>query len=165
MAPQPLKRSKHLLTLSKDHHAGLLFCWKIKEGLKKNIDLNRIEKYIAFFWEHHLREHFQEEETLLFNRVDDPLCLQAKTEHRQLENRLTRLSHHENETTQAYSEFAELLIKHIRFEERVLFPHLEIIMPASLLNNVGDFLIKQHAASLQDNYPDEFWVKQPDQLN
>lgn len=162
MIPQPLKRSKHLLALSKDHHAGLLFCWKIKEGLKRNIDLNRIKKYLTFFWKHHLKKHFQEEETLLFNRVEDTLCSQAKTEHRLLESRLNKLNHRENGTKKEYTEFTELLIKHIRFEERVLFPHLEVIMSASLLINVGEFLIKQHATSFQDDYQDEFWIHNDD---
>ena len=30
---KPLKRSKELAPLSREHHDGLLFAWKIKQGL------------------------------------------------------------------------------------------------------------------------------------
>lgn len=165
MTAQPIKRSKYLLTLSKDHHAGLLFCWKIKEGLKRNIELYRIKRYINFFWEHHLKEHFREEETLLFNRIDDPLSQQGKAEHRMLENRLNRLNYYENEAAEEYTLFAELLIKHIRFEERTLFPHLEVSLPLTVLSGIGAFLTQQNAASFPENYPDEFWVHKKDKTD
>lgn len=165
MTTQPIKRSKHLLTLSKDHHAGLLFCWKIKEGLKRNIELYRIRKYINFFWEHHLKEHFQEEETLLFVQIDDPLCQQGKTEHLMLKNRLQQLNYYENEAAEEYVLFAELLIKHIRFEERVLFPHLEAVLPLSVLSNIGEVLAQQNPAPFIEEYPDEFWISKKDKTD
>lgn len=155
---KPIKRSKYIVALSKDHHAGLLFCWKIKEGLKKNIELWRINKYINFFWGNHLKEHFGEEESLLFNRADDQLCKQGKKEHLMLVRRLNELNHHENENRDEYVLFAELLTKHIRFEERILFPHLEATLPLSVLNSVGEFLNLQHPVPFKDNYPDEFWT-------
>ena len=33
----PIKRSEYLKPLSRDHHQGLLLCWKIRTGLKKGI--------------------------------------------------------------------------------------------------------------------------------
>jgi len=158
MKNNPIKRSPHIISLSHDHHSGLLFCWKIKEGLKKGADLFRIKQYINFFWDHHLKAHFEEEEALLFNRADDELCKQGKKEHLMLIRRLNELNHYENENRDEYALFAELLIKHIRFEERTLFPHLETILPLSVLNNVGEFLNLQHPLPFKDNYLDEFWA-------
>ncbi|MCO5948608.1 hemerythrin domain-containing protein [Mucilaginibacter flavidus] len=165
MTTQPIKRSKHLLILSKDHHAGLLFCWKIKEGIKRNIELHRIKKYINFFWERHLKEHFHEEEALLFAQIDDLLCQQGRTEHLMLESRLQRLNYYENEAAEEYVLFAELLINHIRFEERVLFPHLETALPPSVLSNIGEVLAQQNPASFQEEYPDEFWITKKDKAD
>jgi hypothetical protein len=34
MGIKPIKRNKHLKWLSRDHHFGLLACWKIRQGLK-----------------------------------------------------------------------------------------------------------------------------------
>lgn len=156
---KPIKRSQYIAALSRDHHAGLLFCWKIKEGLRKNVPLDKILKYINFFWNSHLKEHFREEETLLFNRLSDELSRRGKSEHLMIEQHISRLNHQGGETADGYLAFAELVTTHIRFEERTLFPHLEAALPASVLRQVGDFLSAQHQETFIDNYPDEFWSK------
>jgi hemerythrin-like domain-containing protein len=158
MKNKPIKRNAEMVELSKDHHAGLLFCWKVKEGLKKDIELYRIKKYVNYFWNQHLKQHFQEEEALLFNRIDDSLSRQGIAEHQMLVNRINQLNHHENEKKDEYAAFTELLTSHIRFEERVLFPHLEANLSDSALRNIGEYLVKQHPAPFKDNYPDEFWT-------
>jgi len=156
---KPVKRSEHIAALSRDHHAGLLFCWKIKEGLRKNVPLDKILKYINFFWDGHLKEHFREEETLLFNQLDDGLGSRGRSEHLMIEERVHQLNHLGGEMTDEYFAFAELLTKHIRFEERILFPHLETALSASVLRQAGDFLSGELHAAFTDNYPDEFWSK------
>ena len=159
MENKPIKRSQPMVELSKDHHAGLLFSWKVKEGLKRNVELPRIKKYINYFWQHHLKQHFQEEEALLFNRIDaDALSQQGKNEHQMLQKHIGRLNHDENGENDNYLEFAELLIKHIRFEERILLPHLEQTLPESALKSVEAYLTQQHPVPFKDNYPDEFWT-------
>jgi hemerythrin-like domain-containing protein len=158
MENKPIKRSPHILVLSKDHHAGLLFCWKIKEGLKRNVELYRIKKYVNYFWEHHLKPHFGEEEALLFNQVDDNLSGQGKNEHQMLQKCINGLNRDENAIKDDYLEFAELLIRHIRFEERILFPHLEQTLPLPVLKSVEENLAQQHPAPFKDDYPDDFWI-------
>lgn len=156
---RPIRRSENIIALSRDHHAGLLFCWKIREGLRKDIPLAKILKYMNFFWEQHLKEHFREEEALLFNRLDDALSRQGKTEHLMLERRLHQLNSYGNEDASEFSSFADLLTRHIRFEERVLFPHLENTLPESVLASVGRYLSEQHTEPFTESYPDEFWAK------
>ncbi|QHS56592.1 hemerythrin domain-containing protein [Mucilaginibacter sp. 14171R-50] len=156
---KPIRRSEHIVTLSRDHHAGLLFCWKIREGLKKEIPLFKILKYMNFFWEEHLKAHFREEEALLFSRLDDPLSRQGKTEHLMLEERLRHLNHYENKSASEFMSFADLLTRHIRFEERTLFPHLENTLPESVLAPIGKYLAEQHREPFVESYPDEFWSK------
>lgn len=46
---KPIKRSGHLIQLSREHHFSLLFCWKVRTGIKKNIEKRRIIPYILFF--------------------------------------------------------------------------------------------------------------------
>ena len=84
MPEKPIKRNENLITLSKDHHFGLLFCWKIRQGLKAEIELDRIRKYINYFWEFHLKQHFIEEETILFNQVKDRLCEDGFNQHKEI---------------------------------------------------------------------------------
>lgn len=57
---KPLKRSGHLKPLSRGHHHGLLLCWKIREGFKRNVDPERIERYANWCWYAHLASHFGE---------------------------------------------------------------------------------------------------------
>jgi hemerythrin-like domain-containing protein len=88
----------------------------------------------------------------------DALSQQGKNEHQMLQNRINRLNHNENAVKDDYLEFAELLIKHIRFEERILLPHLEQVLPLSALKSVEAYLTQQHPVPFKDNYPDEFWI-------
>lgn len=32
-----MKRNENLVPLSRDHHFGLLCCWKIRQGIKKEV--------------------------------------------------------------------------------------------------------------------------------
>lgn len=159
MKQSPIKRSEYIVALSRDHHAGLLFCWKIKEGIKKNVASERILAYVNFFSEQHLLPHFREEEALLFSRIDGDKCRQGKSEHRMLEERILQLNHRRGQAEQ-YLSFADLLSKHIRFEERVLFPYLEATLSQSTLKQVGAYLLAEHQTAFVDNYPDEFWTSE-----
>ena len=62
----PLKRHPAIVSFSKDHHFGLLLVWKIRQGLAKAVDAERISKYVLYFFREDLEKHFQEEERLLF---------------------------------------------------------------------------------------------------
>ncbi len=149
-----------MVFLSHDHHSGLLFCWKIKEGLKNGVDALRIKSYIKFFWENHLSEHFREEEALLFNRLNDALIRQAKQEHAMLIKQVQQMDYYDTAGNQDFLAFAELMTRHIRFEERVLFPHLEKELPISTLETVGAYLKQQHETPFKEDYPDRFWEGQ-----
>ncbi|MBO9154130.1 hypothetical protein ACFOTA_18085 [Chitinophaga sp. GCM10012297] len=53
---------------------------------------------------------------------------------------------------------ADAVDHHIRFEERMLFPHIETVMPADKLAETGARLQQSHQAVTKDDYPDEFWT-------
>lgn len=153
----PIKRNSNIVALSKDHHFGLLFCWKIEEGLKNNVELRRIKTYVDFFWSKHLTLHFKEED-LLLNSIKDDLCDKAKEDHQIIANEICRIHEEEDCGKHDYLHLAEVLKQHIRFEERVLFPHLELMLSEQQLNEIGHRLGQSHAV-FEDNYTDEFWVK------
>ena len=90
MTAKPLKRNKNIQILSREHHHGLLFCWKIKAGLNKAVDPKRIIAYINFFWDSHLRMHFKEEEDLLFLKSEDSMCREALIQHEEIRESHTR---------------------------------------------------------------------------
>lgn len=157
METKPIKRSEYLKQLSRDHHFGLLFCWKIKEGLKKKISYDRMVKYMNFFWEGHLKNHFEDENSFLFNRKDK-LCEQAKSEHLQISDQIRKINETAENSEKSFKALAQILTDHIRFEERTLFPHLEQILTEDELKAIGKHLEKEHSAGFEDDFLDQFWV-------
>jgi len=157
---KPIKRDQNIQPLSREHHFGLLLCWKIRTGIKYGIATERIIRYLNYFWTGHLNQHFKAEEELLFRKVNDPLCDRALQEHVQLKEMISSLVVHTSPDKYALlDKFAVILAEHIRFEERVLFPYLEKAMTAAQLAEVGSRLSELHEEEFEDNYPDEFWVK------
>ncbi len=156
MAGKPIKRNKNIVALSKDHHHGLLLCWKIRQGLKMNVELERIRKYINFFWETHMVEHFRQEEVQLFSQIHEPVCKQGIDEHEIIRLLISGINGHDKQTKKSYSQLVNLIEQHIRYEERVLFPYLETNISAEVLETIGKELEKYHPE--EEVYEDEFWI-------
>ena len=154
---KPIKRSKQLTPLSKDHHDGLLFAWKIRQGLKNNTDIKLIAEYVQWFWKNHLEEHFREEEQILAPHLpaDNELLKQMFDEHENIEAMI-----HINENIPdavLLAGLAQAIDDHIRFEERVLFPYAEKIIPETELNLIYEQLPKEKAEC--EKWEREFWVR------
>ena len=149
-----MKRDKKIIPLSQDHHFGLLSGWKIKQGIKKNISYERIKNYINYHWDNSQSFHFDEEEKILFPYSDDELTQRALDEHKEIRELLKTLN--EVEDFELLTLYADKVTEHIRFEERVLFPHLENILTEEQLAEVGKKLNEIHHHA-EDEYHDEFW--------
>ena len=152
MQPKPQKRHKALQTLSREHHHGLLLSWKIRSGFSKNIEPKRIRIYVDWFYKTHLIPHFEMEETHIFPILnsDNELVKRGLAEHR----RLKRLFEEREDDTKTLSKIEEELEKHIRFEERVLFPEIEKVATEAELLQIE----KIHQPEVfGDNVEDEFW--------
>ncbi len=154
MDNKPIKRHKALQSLSHEHHHGLLFCWKIREGFKRNIQPERMKKYADWFWQAHLLPHFETEEKYLFTILDkdNSLIKKALAEHR----KLNRLFRSERELQKNLSLIEEKLESHIRFEERVLFNEIQIHATAQQLLQLQT-IETFHNISFVDDWDDEFW--------
>lgn len=79
----PIKRNEALKPLSRDHHHGLLLCWKIRRGIKRNIAPERIKKYLDWFWKNYLKPYFETEVQYVFPVLgsENELVKQALAEH------------------------------------------------------------------------------------
>lgn len=153
-----MKRHESIVALSREHHFGLLFCWKIRQGLKKGIAPDRMKSYVSYFWESNLRQHFEEEETILFSEVKDELSNQAIAEHKEIEALIIAVKNAKSITGEELARLAEAVDKHIRFEERVLFPHIEEALSEAELEAVNRRLKAYHQAPAKDDFQDEFWL-------
>ncbi|MDN3693761.1 hemerythrin domain-containing protein [Chryseobacterium tructae] len=149
-----MKRNENIVLLSRDHHSGLLCSWKIRQGIKKEIESNRIKKYILYFFEDHLEDHFREEEEILCPYFEDEYTERIRSEHQQIKVLVCQIK--DSEAAHLFSDFADLLEQHIRFEERNWFPHLEEKLDRSVLNTIGKKLDHIHTDK-KDMYIDEFW--------
>jgi hemerythrin-like domain-containing protein len=157
--PQPIKRNKHIVLLSKDHHLALLFCWKIRQGLQLGVDEERIKKYVQYFWNHHMLEHFREEEEILFAPVQDPMIVKALEDHQKISAMVGSITSGETESMDDFRSLADAVDNHVRFEERELFPQLEMILSEEQLNSIGDQLNEQHPVNNVDDFEDAFWIR------
>ncbi len=162
MKTQPIKRSDELKTLSREHHLGLLFTWKIKEGIKLNVETPRLRAYMNYFWEGHLKNHFLNEDVLLFDRIDQPVCRQAKEDHQAIIAMIDQINSSQISEHNTYLKLVEKIVEHIRFEERIAFPYLEKHLAPSTLYGVSHFLDKESPDDFKDSYSDEFWIKLKD---
>ena len=152
MKVKPIKRHEALKDLSRDHHHGLLLCWKIRTGFSKGIAEDRIKSYVDWFFTEHLMPHFEEEEKYIFPILGDnnDLVKRALAEHR----RLIRLFTDTENATKSLHRIEEELEQHIRFEERVLFNEIQQVATKEQLEIVQ----KLHThGKFNDNTNDKFW--------
>lgn len=149
---QPIKRHASLQPLSRDHHHGLLLCWKIREGFKRQIDPLRIKSYADWFWQAHLAEHFRIEEEFVFPVLGNthPHVQQAILEHRSLEELFMQTT----DVSQVLSQLEAELEKHIRFEERVLFNEIQDVATAEQL---AECECHHNSGADVTDWEDEFW--------
>jgi len=110
-----IKRHEALKRLSREHHHGLLLCWKIRAGIKNNIELSRIKTYADWFYQTYLIPHFEVEEKYLFSILGDrnDLVRKAISAHR----RLRRLFVDDSDLQKSLNLIEEELERHIRFED------------------------------------------------
>lgn len=150
---KPLKRHEAIQPLSREHHQGLLLCWKIKKGFSTGVEPARMKKYTDWFWENQLRHHFRIEEELVFPVLgaNNDLVEQALEEHQHLQY----LFQEEKDDKAALEMIKNDLETHIRFEERVLFQEIqEKASPEELAH-----IQKNHDREISCGmWKDEFWT-------
>lgn len=148
----PIKRNELLKPYSRDHHHGLLLCWKIKVGLQKNIELNRISNYVSSFWNSHLKAHFLEEEKYVFTVLpsNDEHIIQAIKEHNSLRAHFEK----ENMDIATLQSIEMELNAHIRFEERLLFNKIQEAATETQLQQLNEHYNNEY----KEEWNDEFWL-------
>ncbi|WP_418602373.1 hemerythrin domain-containing protein [Hwangdonia sp.] len=152
MQHKPQKRHKALQPLSREHHHGLLLSWKIRSGFSKNIEPKRIRVYADWFFKQHLIPHFDMEEAHIFPILEqnNELIKKALADHR----RIKRLFAETDDDAKTLSKIEEELDKHIRFEERVLFPEIQKVATEGQMLQIEKI---HQPEKFEDNLVDEFW--------
>jgi hemerythrin-like domain-containing protein len=154
---QPIKRSKELSPLSREHHDGLQFVWKLREGLKNNIAPGRLKAFAIFYWQEHIKPHFYHEEQVLskFIPADNPMLKQMLEEHSMIREIILSLG--EDTSPANFTSLADIIYKHIRFEERQLFQWVEENLNKEQLQEIYKELEEHPLCG--SGWSDEFWVR------
>jgi hemerythrin-like domain-containing protein len=154
---KPIKRSKELAPLSREHHDGLMYVRKIREGIKNRTSISKLKQYTIWFWQQHIKPHFYQEERILLPHMplDHELANRLKKEHENIRELILNLDREADQTT--FIQLCDLLDDHIRFEERQVFPFLEKKLPADELNNIY-LQLEQHPVCA-GTWEDPFWLK------
>ena len=154
----PIKRHQALVSFSKEHHFGLLLVWKIRQGLANAVSAERISRYVLFFFNEDLKIHFREEEELLFSKLpaSDTLRIQAEEEHKEIYRLIAVITQTANDE-KLLRQFADTLDKHIRFEERTLFNHLQTHVTPEELEEISKRF--SNSVDLDSKWDDVFWLR------
>ena len=154
---KPIQRIKELAPLSREHHDGLLFVWKIRQGLQNNISIDKLRDYTLWYWKQHIKPHFYQEEKILlpYIPVDQVMAIRLKKEHDHIRELILSLDKEADATT--FSLLCGLVTDHIRFEERELFNYLQETLSTAQLNIIFEQLEEHPVGS--EEWKDDFWVK------
>jgi len=155
---KPLKRHQAIVSFSRDHHFGLLLVWKIRQGLKKAINPERISNYVTFFYREDLEKHFDEEEKLLFSKlsVDDLLRRRAEVDHLAIYALAAAIEQRKDDPI-LLKHMADTLEEHIRFEERELFKHLQKRISETELKLI-EARFSNNSKAIDEKWKDVFWA-------
>lgn len=146
-----MKRSRELKPLSSEHHQALLVAFQLKKGLAGHAesagapkDLPGLQGLARRFEEQVLRGHARAEEELLGRWIVEGDMARLKSEHAEL-SRLIEAGRTARpaDLRGHLSAFADLLERHVRWEERELFPYAEDHVDEESLATIGGELEKR----------------------
>jgi hemerythrin-like domain-containing protein len=141
----PTKRSRELRPLSSEHHQALLVAFQLKKGIAGHAesagaprDLDGLLALARRFEESVFLPHAGAEEEVLGNHLPAADARRLKEEHRRLRDLLAeaRAVRHTGRRAPLLA-FAELLERHVRWEEREIFPRAEESLAPEELARLG----------------------------
>ncbi len=133
----PLKRHASLIPLSHDHHHALVRVFEIRQAIKQGGSLDEQARLNGAFLAEELTPHFAAEERHLvpvlreLEVVDAAAIDQLIDEHRQLARLAT------GSDADTMGQFADLLERHVRREEREIFPACQERIPEERMLEIG----------------------------
>lgn len=146
--------------LESEHRDCLLLCWKIREGFRNDIALNRIKKYVDWYWNNHLKFIFEIEENHIFSTLpaDDKLRKKVLSQHRKL-RKLFEVKN-ESEYLKSLTLIEEELELHIRFAEKDV---LNEFMKTATPSQIKEIEEKSQCVACKE-WKDLFWEVDQEQV-
>ncbi len=156
-----IRRSRQLKPLSSEHHQALLVAFQLKKGLAGHgesagapKDLPGLLSLARRLESTLLLTHTRAEEELLGRHLPAADMKRLQFEHGELIRLLdTARQTRSTDVRQALTAFANLIERHVRWEERELFPACEASMNEADLSLVGHELEKRLVLSRNEGKP------------
>lgn len=149
-------RDENLYVFSHEHHHGLIFAVRLRKA--HQADAETLKHYINDFWDNSLDSHFNNEEKLFLNFIDDKELKQRfLKEHKQIRDLQSDIKEADGDIVEKAKQFGVLINDHIRFEERILFPWLQANLTQTELESIGSSLDDADVCS--HTYSPRFWEK------
>jgi hemerythrin-like domain-containing protein len=153
-----MKRSRALKPLSSDHHQALLVAFQLKQGLAGHAesagapkDLAGLMSLARRFEEGVFRPHARAEEDLLSRYLTSTDTRRLRSEHAEL-GRLMEAARdaRDGDARAQLAGFADLLERHVRWEERELFAFAESNVDEAALALIGGEIEKRIVLAQSD---------------
>ncbi len=133
-----MKRHEALHPLSHHHHHTLVMAQQLKNADDK-ASIQQMTRDVINFWQHDGEDHFRDEEEVLlplyaqYETVDIPEIQEMLIQHVQIRSYVQQIRGTQRKDRQIFRNLGELLQKHVRLEERVIFPMIEQAIPENYL--------------------------------
>jgi hypothetical protein len=156
-----MRRSRELKPLSSEHHQALLVAFQLKKGLAGHAeaagapkDLPGLGSLARRFGDQILKTHVRAEEDLLADIVAGPDLERLRGEHVELTRLLEAArTARPGDLRSLLATFADLLERHIRWEERELFPYVEGHVDEQMLAHIGGELERRLVLARSEGRP------------
>lgn len=118
-------RHPSVVSFSREHHFGLVFCRHMSRLIESRSNLDHIRLLFGLFWQNELKSHTESEDVFMATLKLVPAVQQVESDHLRMEIMFNECDDYGHEELK---ELISLLEKHIRFEEKVLFPRVSALL-------------------------------------
>ena len=143
-----IERHEALIPLSHHHHHALYLALRLKRMGTDKSDLTEEEmkKEVERLWKLDGNQHFRDEDEILlpayaqYASLDHPDITEMLLEHVKLRSYVKQILTADDNLIPLMNEYGELLEKHVRREERIVFPMIEKALPEDELQRMKPYL-------------------------
>lgn len=137
-----MKRHEALHPLSHHHHHTLVMAQQLKNADEK-ASIQQMTRDVIEFWKNDGEDHFRDEEEVLlplfaqYQEIDIPEIREMLIQHVQIRSYVQQIRGMRRKDRQIFRNLGELLQKHVRLEERIIFPMIEQAIPENYLHQAN----------------------------
>ncbi len=143
-----LPRHETMKPLSRHHHHALMMAMKIRKTLTDDATtetIDALKEELRQYWETGGNPHFREEEEILlpaysrYASARHEEIIEMLMEHMRIRALVAAIADEEGDSIAQIRELSEVLERHVRREERVIFPMMEAALPEDVMQKLAPY--------------------------